>query len=1119
MLEVRAAAAALPEEPLLLLYFESRRRSGGGPVRSCHRRGPRLLLTFESPCDAQNVLSRRRHQLQGVELLVRPAAPWDPRKLLLRGLDPRTGRHLLELYVENALRRDSGAYSLRLGPARRRALVQLAEPLGEAEFAAVEQRVRRRRLEGAAVAVERVQQTDSVVVRSESPRLSCDLLELYFENRRSGGGSVQHVRVLPGCSLAVVSFQDPAAVERVLQQPHRLQDMELEVSPYYEFLEEEEEDEASGALREAEPAAPATQEICLDVADAAKLQLLELSPVLGELHAAFPGLALRVEGSQARLSGGDAARLGASRKWLQEKLEGAVQEPLPFPAQTLCLLRRRDVRERLERLLASRGVPACYAVAESEVVLTALSPEAVQDAVCLLHSALSPFCLELAEQELAALSSPRWAQLRDLLRCCDVRLVPGTGCLQGLTLHGLEQENREKLRAFLRDAAQDEALVSMEPGMLRYLQQHYQELLAGIAEVSLLPLEGSDVTGFRLSGEASACRAAADFLQSLLGTVGSQTVTLRYPGVARFLLDERGQSIVRELESRFQCVIDLSKVAWSPPDPQPELAELLPESEPWDSPPAALGWQHQELPDGTDADGQSPNIEEIRELLAALRTDGDGEPPPPALDEAAPGWSGAGSDGAEDLHGVPETGSAAPGELRGPADGGDAAEEEEAAMLLAIQRSLESTGREEEELQRATLLSLRSYEREQRAAPGPAEDAGLRAALEASLEEALPAADAARVTLYAALEWDTSALPRQLEQALEGRLRAEEVQSPRLRVLPAACRRELARLQRAHAVHLRLRGGTATLRGFADYPAGAARDLRQLLARLPPLEAEPPAPGSARWVRWDAGGTAVPYAAPAAALLERAWRRRQRRLDVLLDGRAVAVDLERMEEYDVGAARALPICRSEPPAGVPAAGLEAAGPGEAVALVPLAEGSEEFGEAARHFYGTLGDLRGRVHVVKVEKLIHPLLYKQYQLKKASMERAGGGRPVERVLFHGTTEQSSREICLHGFNRSFCGKNAALYGLGVYFAVHAALSAQEQYSPRSADGSKYIFVAKALTGDYAVGAKDLRAPPLKEGAEAPLRYDSVVDNPREPSIFVIFNDTQAYPQYLITCRHA
>ncbi|XP_062426757.1 protein mono-ADP-ribosyltransferase PARP10 isoform X2 [Rhea pennata] len=1095
-LEVRGAPPELPEE-LLLLYFESRRRSGGGPVRSCRRCGPCLLLAFENPEDAQRVLGRERHRLGGAELRVRAAAPWDPRAVLLRGLGPRRPPGLLQLFAESVLRRDAAAFRLHLGlgPARDLALVQLLEPLGEDEFAAVEERVRRRGLEGAAVAAERVPRTDAVVVRAAAPgALSRDLLELYFENRRSGGGSVREARVLPGRSLAVVSFQDAAAAERVLRQPHRLRDVELEVSPYYEFLE---------PLREAEPAGAA--ELGVPVAEPAKLPLLELSPVLRELHAAFPGLALRTEGGRACVSGGDAGRLAEARRWLQEQLDGAVREPLPFPAQTLRLLRREDVRERLGQLLAARGVPACYAVAEGEVVVTALSPGAVQDTICLLHSALSPFCLELSERELPALGSPRWAQLQERLRCCDVRLDPGTGRLQGLTLHGLEQENREKLQAFLRDAAQDEALVPLEPGVLRYLQRHYRDLLAGIAEVSLLPLEGSDVTGFRLSGEAGACRAAADFLQSLLGTVGSQTVTLRLPGVARFLLDERGQSLLGELERRFQCVVDLGEVAWSPPDTQPELAELLPESGPGG----------RELPDGTDGDDRAPDMEEIKELLAALRTEdagraaGDGEPPPPALDEAAPGQSEVASDGKEDP--CSEPGSAVPAEPRGLADGGDAAdpraagpgdrEEEEAAMLLAIQRSMESTRREEEELQRATLLSLRSYEQERQAAP--AEDPGLRAALEASLEEALPAADAARVTLYAAFERDVSALPRELEQALQARLRAEEVQSPRLRALPAACRRYLAHLQRAHAVRLRLRGGTATLHGFAEYTAGAARDLCLLLARLPP--AEPPPPGSACWVRWDDAGTAVPYGAPAATLLEWAWRRRRRRLDVLFDGQPFAVDLERMEEYDVGAARALAISRSEPPAGL--LGAEELGLDEEVRLVPLAEDSEEFCEAVRHFCATLEDLRDEIRVVK------------YQLKKACVEKTCRARSAEQVLFHGTTEQSSREICLHGFNRSFCGKNATRYGLGVYFAAKAVISVQDKYSPCGADGSKYVFMAKVLTGDYAAGGKDLRAPPLREASEAPRRYDSVVDDPRRPSIFVIFNDTQAYPQYLIACQRA
>lgn len=89
---------------------------------------------------------------------------------------------------------------------------------------------------------------------------------------------------------------------------------------------------------------------------------------------------------------------------------------------------------------------------------------------------------------------------------------------------------------------------------------------------------------------------------------------------------------------------------------------------------------------------------------------------------------------------------------------------------------------------------------------------------------------------------------------------------------------------------------------------------------------------------------------------------------------------------------------------------------------------------------------------------------------------------------------------------------------MYFAAAAAVSVRDRYSPPSADGTKYVFVAKVLTGAYVAGRPGLRAPPLREGAGGPpRRYDSVVDNPRQPGIFVIFNDTQAYPQYLISCR--
>lgn len=44
-----------------------------------------------------------------------------------------------------------------------------------------------------------------------------------------------------------------------------------------------------------------------------------------------------------------------------------------------------------------------------------------------------------------------------------------------------------------------EMVMSVEPGAMRFLQLYYEDLLASLEDVALFPLEGVDVTGFRVS--------------------------------------------------------------------------------------------------------------------------------------------------------------------------------------------------------------------------------------------------------------------------------------------------------------------------------------------------------------------------------------------------------------------------------------------------------------------------------------------------------------------------------------------------------------------------------------------------------------------------------------------
>ena len=87
-----------------------------------------------------------------------------------------------------------------------------------------------------------------------------------------------------------------------------------------------------------------------------------------------------------------------------------------------------------------------------------------------------------------------------------------------------------------------------------------------------------------------------------------------------------------------------------------------------------------------------------------------------------------------------------------------------------------------------------------------------------------------------------------------------------------------------------------------------------------------------------------------------------------------------------------------------------------------------------------------------------------------------------------------------------------YGKGVYFATFASLS--NGYAKPDASGHKHMYLSRVLTGEFTRGNNQLIVPPQKHPTNKTIKYDSVVDNESNPRIYVIFSDTQAYPEYLV-----
>ncbi|XP_014394177.1 PREDICTED: poly [ADP-ribose] polymerase 10 [Myotis brandtii] len=504
-----------------------------------------------------------------------------------------------------------------------------------------------------------------------------------------------------------------------------------------------------------------------------------------------------------------------------------------------------------------------------------------------------------------------------------------------------------------------EMVLSMEPGTMRFMQLYYEDLLAGLGDVALFPLEESDMTGFRLCGALAPCQAAEEFLQSLLGSISYHVLSLKLPGSARFLRGPEGQHLLRELEAQFQCVFGTERLAGDALDTDPA------EVDPTEALQALPGQAHTPWPpDSTGRDPENLSLEEVRELLATLE----------GLDRED--WLPL-EPGEEEPEEQPE--EEQPEEEQpeeepvAPSTGGPEHLEEEAALQLALHRSLGPQGQEAEQeeaaaLQRALALSLLE--------PTP---------LEAE-EEFLGGGPGgqAQLVVHVDFEQDMDELDRALRAALEAHLREETV-GLRGHTLPAEL---LARLERRHGVSVALHDDRAVLRGFGAQPTRAACHLRALLA--------------GPW------GQSVTYPLEASS----------------------------------------PTGPQQRPKG-PWGKLEC-----------LAEDSPEFQEVVQTFYDTLDSAHSRIRIVRVERVLHPLLQQQYELHRERLEQRCEQRPVEHVLYHGTSVPAVPEICAYGFNRSFCGRNEG-HGL--------------------------------------------------------LRYDSAVDCLRQPSIFVIFHDTQALPTHLITCE--
>ncbi|XP_041369385.1 protein mono-ADP-ribosyltransferase PARP14-like [Gigantopelta aegis] len=259
----------------------------------------------------------------------------------------------------------------------------------------------------------------------------------------------------------------------------------------------------------------------------------------------------------------------------------------------------------------------------------------------------------------------------------------------------------------------------------------------------------------------------------------------------------------------------------------------------------------------------------------------------------------------------------------------------------------------------------------------------------------------------------------------------------------------------------------------------------------------------------------TPYDKEINGIIEKAYCDKLSTVTLSAGRSKYIIDFNTMEEYPAGnktdsvkVVRKDLLKESDSPFELPS-NWTAMGQDEDLKVVTLQATDGDYQTVSQSFITAVHN--PNINIIKIERIQNKTLYQQYVAKKKQISKQRS-QPPERKLWHGTSADAIVSLNTHGFNRSYCGKNATAYGDGVYFAVDARYSLSNTYSRPDAQGHKHMYYASVLTGDFITGQHGMRVPPAKSITQL---YDSVVDNANTPGMFIIFNDTQAYPDYLIT----
>ncbi|XP_075926664.1 protein mono-ADP-ribosyltransferase PARP10 isoform X2 [Petromyzon marinus] len=908
-----------------------------------------------------------------------------------------------------------------------------------------------------------------------------------------------------------------------------------------------------------------------------------LQQVIGSMANVFERLKIKVSQNEMQIAGRNRSDVMEAKCRLLTLLSEVIETPWAVDSKLLAFLKKSNVSKYIGNVCNESKINAIYRVTDSSVLIGSFGEESGNSLKEAISNRVHSFQLPLPSDQAAVMSTQEWSEfVQELEVAGPVHFESGDEQMEVTALRELQACVQAKVATFLREHAVVESVFPMEEAVLDFLQEHYTSILQQISEqITLIPVMEPPVIGLKMYGTEVCCGNVREILQGLVSpsSVLCTTVSVPRPGITRLLCHHIGQELLSQTEQQFLCKIRPKDTSWSnlrllesccTPARQAsagargeEVAPCFVRAEScnaWRAAPAGTLPARTSLPAG----GAQRGTAEITSTIGSndsveisVETERGSVQPNSSIGGEVCGEQ------ADTPEALGEEGNLALMDAGGQNDqentsaGIDASTEErdferakelslkhfqsnvtlneEEQLQMAIQNSLaqeQNIQSEEELLEEVLQLSTQNLDREnenvyQLALSLSVSDTAnpMACEFEKAIEMSTKAdtdqlslqpqsfPDNIELIICADASGSIDRIKDHLVRNIDGYFHEIKLENECFKQLTLATR---GALEREHGVRLTVEGSRLSLYGCKVFTAEALCVLNELLGRAVQEQLDATERDligrSVEWLWAAEPGVAVPYPPDANVYLERAWQKKKPRVRVHFNGHLHTVDFHKMEETREGSVRSVKIIRRD--LGQEHGSLASA---ECVALVDLDANGEEFKTIKDQFLGSLENVN--VEIIQIQRVDNSVLYRQFLLKKQQIERECSQSPCERILFHGTADAACPEINLHGFNRSFCGKNA-LYGQGVYFATSARISVRDQYSPPNTAGLKHVYLARVLTGDFAQGRENMRTPPIRltvtDGGPA-VRFHSVVDNTVHPDIFIIFNDTQAYPEHLITFR--